>query len=225
VSRSASRVTRLVIVAIVAAAVFVGFEVVRTLYALQGVEKARDSWQRPEDVIRALALQPGDTVVDFGSGAGYFSRRLAPIVGAGGRVIAVDVRRQSLAFLWIRSVLRREWQIDVVASAADDPRLPEGRIDALLIVNAYHELADRATLLRQLQRPLKPGGRLVVADRRHAADRPVHAGDTTHAVEPDIAEREIHAAGFTTVTRDDTFIRAARCVSIAQHLTDLPPFR
>ena len=61
---------------------------IATLGALTVIERERDSWQRPDDVLAPLALAPGRTVVDLGSGAGYFALKMAPRVGPRGRVLA-----------------------------------------------------------------------------------------------------------------------------------------
>jgi predicted methyltransferase len=74
----------------------IGFRAVRTLQTLAAVEAQRDQWQRPADVIRALETQDGSTVVDLGSGSGYFALKLSDLVGTRGEVIAVDLRRFSL---------------------------------------------------------------------------------------------------------------------------------
>ena len=73
-----------------------------TIARLDVVEAQRDQWQRPSDVIRALDLTPGSMVVDLGCGAGYFTVKLSSLVGDRGRVIAEDIRRLPLMFLWLR---------------------------------------------------------------------------------------------------------------------------
>ena len=60
-------------------------------YAYEGFN--RDKWQKPEEVIRALRIQPGQVVADLGSGSGYFTFRLARAVDPGGKVYAVDVEK------------------------------------------------------------------------------------------------------------------------------------
>ena len=95
---------RIFLVIVLAAPVaFVAQQFIATLGALTVIERERDSWQRPDDVLAPLALAPGRTVVDLGSGAGYFALKMAPRVGPRGRVLAVDLRRLSLAFLWVRA--------------------------------------------------------------------------------------------------------------------------
>jgi cyclopropane fatty-acyl-phospholipid synthase-like methyltransferase len=87
-----------------------------TLNRLDTVELERDQWQRPLDIIRALNLQPGSTVVDLGSGAGYFALKLSPAVGERGQVLAVDLRRLSLVFLWTRALLGGQRNIHVIVA-------------------------------------------------------------------------------------------------------------
>jgi len=199
---------RIVVPALLATAILVVVEqAVQTLHILTAVERDRDTWQRPNEIIRALDVAAGNTVVDVGSGAGYFTLRIAPHVTPGGRVIAVDLRRQSLAFLWIRTVWEKRPNVDVVHGRVDDPRLPRGTIDAALIANTYHELAAPEPILKALFVSMRSGGRLVVVDRgpRAATDSRIKAAEH-HEITAAVAEREIVARGFETVTRDDRFI-------------------
>ncbi len=110
-----------------------------TLHQLDVIEAERDHWQRPLDVIRALDLQEGNTVVDLGSGAGYFALRLSPEVGKRGQILAVDLRKLSLFFLWTRALLAGQHNVHVIVAEEDNPRLPAGSVDAVLICNTYHE--------------------------------------------------------------------------------------
>jgi len=203
-----SLVIRLGGLVLLVVAAYVAWQAGSTLVRLEQVEQERDTWQRPGDIIAALDAHQGDVVVDLGSGSGYFSIRLAPVVGPAGRVIAVDVLRQPLAFLWIRRLLRGEWQIEVVRGQDDEPRLTANHVDAVLIVNAYHEFAAPAVTLKALYTALRPGGRVVVADRRpRTGPGPsAEAERKDHTISPGTAETEITAAGFERVHRDDTFI-------------------
>ena len=113
-----------------------------TLNRLNVVESERDRWQRPSDVIRSLGVSEGSTVVDLGSGAGYFTLKLAQVVCRRGEVLAVDLRRPSLFFLRIRALLQNQHNINIIVGTPDDPHLPTGRIDAVLISNTYHEFTN-----------------------------------------------------------------------------------
>jgi ubiquinone/menaquinone biosynthesis C-methylase UbiE len=125
---------------------------------------SRDGWQQPERVIAALAIRPGDRVADLGSGSGYFSVRLVHAVGPSGRVYAVDVDESMNAYLRERLARAGIENVDVILGHADDPLLPDGGVDLVLVVDTYHHLADRPGYFRDLGRDLAPGGRVAVID-------------------------------------------------------------
>jgi SAM-dependent methyltransferase len=184
--------------------VFVVEEAIRTLVILRDVEHERDSWQRPDDVLRELDLRPGATIVDLGSGVGYFALKMAPRVAPGGRVFAVDLRRESLTFLWIRARLTWQNNLHVIVGAVDDPRLPlSPPTDAALIANTFHELTAPAPVLDALSRAMRPGARLVVLDR---GPRGGATAGSAHEITSAAAERVITARGFQLVRREDPFI-------------------
>ena len=100
------------------------YQGLNTLSRLNVVEAERDQWQRPSDVIQALDLEPGYVVVDLGCGSGYFTLKLSAPVGKSGRVLAEDIRRLPLAFLWIRTFQRGQRNVSLVHGEPDDPHLP-----------------------------------------------------------------------------------------------------
>jgi predicted methyltransferase len=173
-----------------------------TLSRLDAVEGERDRWQRPSDVLRALDLRPGNTVVDLGSGAGYFALKLSPAVGERGQVLAVDLRRLSLFFLWTRAHLRGQHNVQVIVGEEADPRLPAGAVDAALICNTYHEFSNPELILNRVFRSLRPGGRLVVVDRAARVAEAQH----THEVPLTVVEGQLRNEGFEIVSQDDSFI-------------------
>lgn len=167
-----------------------------TLARLDVVEQERDQWQRPSEIVQALDLKPGAVVVDLGSGAGYFALKLAQITG---RVWAVDLRKESLAFLWIRARLRGQRNVTIIVGGEDDPRLP-GAVDAVLIVNTYHELTQRRAILDHVRESMVSGGRLVIADRGPEMESQHHGLPM-----PAVAE-EITREGFEIVRTEDHFL-------------------
>jgi predicted methyltransferase len=140
-------------------------QAIRSFERVNIVERSRDRWQRPADIIAPLNLKEGSTVAEIGSGAGYFALKLAPLVGRSGSVFAVDILKEPLAFLWIRARLRHQPQIHVILGDQDDPHLPRQGIDAVLIANTYHEFANAPAIGEHVFQALRPGGRLVVLDR------------------------------------------------------------
>jgi len=173
-----------------------------TLNRLDVVESERDQWQRPSDVLRALNLREGNTVVDLGSGAGYFALKLSPAVGERGQVFAVDLRRLSLVFLWTRALLRGQHNVHAIVGKERNPRLPSGTLDAVLICNTYHEFSDPERMLYQVSQSLRPGGNIVIVDRSPRATEAEHI----HNVPITVVEGQLRQNGFEIVGQDDHFI-------------------
>ncbi len=181
---------------------------IATLNALDQIEGGRDVWQRPGDVIQALALKDGDVVVDLGSGAGYFALKLSPIVGKHGSVIAVDILEEPLLFLWTRAFLRNQQNIHVIHGDTDNPRLQTDMADAVLIANTYHEFTKPKSLLDHLFQSLKHSGRLVILDHnsRAGATESREIESQHHEIHPELVDAEIRRAGFEVISRQDRFI-------------------
>ena len=177
-----------------------------TLNRLDVVESERDRWQRPSDVIRSLGVSEGSTVVDLGSGAGYFTLKLAPVVCRRGEVLAVDLRRPSLFFLRIRALLQNQHNINIIVGTPDDPHLPTGRIDAVLISNTYHEFTNPRLMLDYTWRSLRFGGRLVVLDRSQTSRDSGEEQNYHHELPPEVVISQLHQKGFEILERQDRFI-------------------
>lgn len=133
-------------------------------YLARMEEPARAAWQKPDEVVRALRLRPGQTACDVGAGPGYFSLRLAAAVGAAGHVFAVDVEPAILAALGERLQKGTARNVTPVLALPDDPLLPAASCDLVLVVDTWHHFRDGAAYLRALKRALKPGGRVVNID-------------------------------------------------------------
>jgi arsenite methyltransferase len=125
---------------------------------------SRDALSQPERVLEALAIAPGAQVADLGAGAGYFTLPLAGAVGSGGRVYAVEVSERALRRLRARTA--DDPRIEVVEGASDDPRLPDGAIDLVLLSDVFHHLEDRVAYLARLRADLAPGGRVAILEPR-----------------------------------------------------------
>lgn len=198
---------RLLLFLLSAAAVFGAMYVLyaglNTLQRLDVVESERDRWQRPADILQALDLREGNVVVDLGSGAGYFALKISPIVGGRGEVLAVDLRKLSLTFLWIRAAMRRAHNIRVITGDEDDPHLPAETVDSILIANTYHEFRHPRIMLAHAFRSLRSGGRLVIVDR---SPRPANREHSGHEARLATVEDEVRMAGFEIVDRKDAFI-------------------
>jgi len=198
----------LVVVVIAVPLLYVVYQGAHTLRTLTLVESERDTWQRPAEILRALAVNEGGIVVDLGSGAGYFALKLSPMVGGRGAVLAEDIRPVSLTFLWIRRFLRDARNVRVILGTPDNPHLPSGTVDAVLIANTYHELSPSQPILDAVDEAMKPGARLVIVDRSHRSkgDRSPTAGTGRHDISLEIVQGEISQRGFETISRDERFI-------------------
>jgi ubiquinone/menaquinone biosynthesis C-methylase UbiE len=149
-----------------------------------------------------LDLKAGSVVVDLGSGAGYFTLKISRSIGERGKVFAIDLRKLSLTFLWIRSRLQHLHNVRVIVGEPTDPLLGATVADSVLIANTYHELDDSKSILSHLYRSLRPGGLLVVVDRGSAST-------VDHEISISKVENELAGGGFTVVHRDHNFIARA----------------
>jgi ubiquinone/menaquinone biosynthesis C-methylase UbiE len=184
----------------------VGNSALNTLSRLNVVEAERDQWQRPGNVLAALHVRPGDVVADLGCGSGYFTLKLSSAAGRTGRVLAEDIRRLPLVFLWLRTFGKGKHNISIIHGEPDDPGFPVDRVNEVLIANTYHELTDPQLILAHLWRSLVAGGRLVVVDRAPAPANGQKGEIIGHDVPASRVENELRQAQFEIVCRQDHFI-------------------
>lgn len=163
-------------------------------------DPARDAWQKPDDVIRALALAPGALVADVGSGTGYFAVRLARAVPQG-QVYGADVEPDMVRYLAERGRREGVANLTAVEAAPHDPRLPRP-VDLVLMVNTYHHVAERPAYFGRLRQSLRPGGQVAIID--FLPDAP--AGPPRQARIPAaFVKEEMGRAGYGVVT-EHTFL-------------------
>jgi predicted methyltransferase len=151
----------------------------------------RDEWQKPHEVIQALALKPDAVIADIGSGTGYFAVRLANMV-PNGKVYGVDVEPDMVRYLAERAKREQRGNLIPVAGTPDDPRLPE-KADLILMVDVFHHVDDRTRYFRNLSTSLKPGGRVAIIDFR--LDSPVGPPRAAR-IAPDRVVAELQSAGY-----------------------------
>jgi ubiquinone/menaquinone biosynthesis C-methylase UbiE len=128
--------------------------------------KERDSEEQPEKAIAALDLRPGMWVADVGAGTGFYSVRLAKAVSPGGMVIANDIQPGMLERLQANAAKQGITNIKTVLGSESDPKLPQGKLDLVLLVDVYHEFARPERMLDRIRESLKPDGRLVLLEFR-----------------------------------------------------------
>ncbi len=124
----------------------------------------RDKWQKPEEVIRALELKPGDHVADLGSGGGYFTFHLAKAVGPTGQVYAVDVDKGLNEYIAGRARDEGFTNISVILAKYDDPLLPTDGVDLIFTSDTYHHLENRVVYFRNARKYLRPAARVAIIE-------------------------------------------------------------
>ncbi len=160
----------------------------------------RDAWQKPHEVIQALALKPDAVIADIGSGTGYFSVRFANMTPKG-RIYGVDIEPDMVKFLADRAKREGLSNIRAIAGAPDSPRLPE-KADLIILVDAYHHIESRERYFRNLQKSLKSGGRLAVIDFR--MDSP-EGPPKSARIAPERVKAELKRAGYA-LAQEHTFL-------------------
>ena len=127
----------------------------------------REAEERTDLLLKALDLKPGDRVADVGAGSGYFSWRMAKLVGDEGKVLAVDIQQPMLDLLMANMTRRGvAARVQPVLGTVSDPMLPPASVDVILLVDVYHEFDHPYEMSRAMIRALKPGGRLVIVEYR-----------------------------------------------------------
>jgi ubiquinone/menaquinone biosynthesis C-methylase UbiE len=162
--------------------------------------RTRVTEEQPERVVEGMGLAPDAQVADIGAGTGYFTFRIAEAVPTG-RVYAVDVQPEMLEVLHKRIERRAITNVTPVLGAEDDPKLPAESLDAVLLVDAYHEFAHPFEMMQGIRRALRPGGRVFLIEYRGEDPRvpikPLHKMTQAQAI------TELEAVGLRWVeTRD-----------------------
>ncbi len=157
----------------------------------------RDSWQKPDEVVKALDLKNGEVIADIGAGTGYFARRFAKAVAPDGTVYAVDIAADVLGYLKERADKEGLRNIITIVSVEDDPMLPENRIDLAFFCDTTHHIANRVPFYRKMGTGLKQHGRLVIIDYPPRAPHTPHPPEQLVPRSQVISEAE--EAGFKFV--------------------------
>jgi len=126
----------------------------------------REKEEHVSKLLPPLKIKAGDHVADIGAGSGYYALKIAKIVGDQGKVYATDIQPQMLEIIKAKMKKQSVANIDPILCTEKDPKLPEGKIDLIFMVDVYHELAYPYEVMEKMVASLKPGGRLVFVEFR-----------------------------------------------------------
>ncbi|MGH8664564.1 MAG: class I SAM-dependent methyltransferase [Burkholderiales bacterium] len=161
-------------------------------------DPSRDTWQKPHEVIQALALKPNAVIADIGAGTGYFAVRFAHMV-AKGRVYAVDTEPAMVQHVAERAKHLGIGNLTALRASPQNPGLPE-KVDLIVFVDVYHHVEQRDAYLRRLRDALKPGGRVAIIDFR--MDSPVGPPRSAR-IAPAQVKSELERAGYRLAQEHD----------------------
>jgi ubiquinone/menaquinone biosynthesis C-methylase UbiE len=126
----------------------------------------REKEERTDKLLAALDLKPGMVVADIGAGSGYFTFPMAKKVAPKGKVLAVDIQQEMLDIIGKRMKSRKVTNIERILGKEKDPKLPEGKVDLILLVDVYHEFSHPYEMTEAMVKGLKVGGKLVFVEYR-----------------------------------------------------------
>src|SRR5437667_7703892 len=148
----------------------------------------REAEEKPDLLLEALKLKPGDRVADIGAGTGYYSWRMANLVGDKGLVYAVDIQQEMLDLLAKNMAERKITNVKGVLGTITDPKLPARSVDVVLMVDVYHEFDQPHEMAAAICKALKPGGRVVFVEFR--------------AEDPQVPIKEVHKMSEAQVRKE-----------------------
>jgi predicted methyltransferase len=165
----------------------------------------REAEEAPSRALRLLKVAPGEVVADVGAGSGYFTERLAGLVGQTGRVYATDIQQGMLDLLGARVSRAKLENVTLILSDPADPKLPPNAIDMVLMVDVYHELGEPQTVLGHIRTALKPSGRLVLIE--YKGEDPSIPIIPSHKMTVAQAKLEVEHEGFVLASADSSLPR------------------
>ncbi len=154
----------------------------------------RENEENPTRAIQLLKFEKGMTVADVGAGSGYYALRIAKQVGPEGKVYANDIQPEMLTILKRRMRQEKVTNVEPVLGTEQDPKLPAGSCDVILMVDVYHEFSHPQVMLQKLREALKETGRLVLLEYRK--EDPYVPIRPEHKMSVKEAKLEVEGEGF-----------------------------
>lgn len=177
--------------------VYMGRQIAYTMHSDAAewlTRKERESEESTKELVEALELKPGMIVADIGCGNGYHSLMMAPKLGEKGKVLCVDIQQKMLDLLKERAVLAKVTNYELILGKLDDPLLPNGKVDLILLVDAYHEFSDPENMLKKMRESLSEKGVIAIVEfRLEDKEVPIKVDHKMSKVQ---IEKEFSANGF-----------------------------
>ena len=151
----------------------------------------RDKKLQIDRVMDLLGITQGKNVADIGAGSGWFTVRAARRVGPTGTVLAEDINPLAIEYIGKRVLKENLSNVRTVLGSVDDPRLPPGSVDAVLMLKVYHEIAHPVAFAMALRAALRAGGKVGIVDK--------NGNGANHGVNHDVVVKEMGEAGYKLV--------------------------
>ena len=183
---------------------YMGREIAQTMHFAGApwlVRESRDREEEPAKLMKALNLKQGQTVCDLGCGNGFYTTKLGEAVGPEGKVLAVDIQNEMLVMLKARAKKANVKNIEPILGTTWDPKLPENKLDLVLLVDTYHEIDHPVEVLAAIRKSLNTEGRLCLVEFR--AEDPDVPIKPLHKMSKQQINKEIPANGFKLVEQFD----------------------
>jgi ubiquinone/menaquinone biosynthesis C-methylase UbiE len=125
--------------------------------------KVRDFFKPRRDIVKEVGLKNGFHVLDYGCGPGGYVPAVAEFVGKSGKIYTLDIN--PLAVQMVKKIAAKKQLQNVETLLSDcNTGLPDDSVDVVLLYDAFHDLTDQDSVLKELHRVLKPNGLLSFSD-------------------------------------------------------------
>lgn len=177
---------------------FICFTTVFAQYSEDDWEE-RDTWMNVSKIFELAEIEEGHQVADVGCHEGYLSFHLSKRVGNNGKVFAVDVEEYRLDNLKEYMKEREVSNIEVILGDYDNPKLPVRGLDAVVVMDTYHEMDDYMEILSHIRKALKPNGRILILEKlkEHKRGKSREEQARGHTLSSKYVKEELKEAGFT----------------------------
>lgn len=159
----------------------------------------RDTWMNVAEIFEMAQIEEGMHVADVGCHEGYLTVHLSRKVAPDGKVYAVDVEDYRLDDLKENLKERKVNNVEVILGDYDNPKLPKGRLDAVIMMDTYHEIKEYMEVLAHIKMALKPNGRLLILEKLKTQKRGMGREEQArgHTLSSKYVKEELQETGFT----------------------------